>query len=307
MIPVSQIPQEARRQLLLTLWRRGVKPRDLGVSRDYYYKMRKGVKPIPDHIMERILEIATDDDLARVPLLARYVDYESIKRVDAERMIRIFLEWAKANPASAKAAWETIGAELERLGLTGKIVVVTREHIEEWKAYLEARVREGTLSLETARDRDRYLRLVLEALGWKLGPRLVRHYIRKIALESPDKAAHIVKALRLFVKHVLGDREIYDSIPSVKPRHAEPKGPSWEEICKVINAVDYPPAKAYLYVLSSTGLRPETVWNLEVGQVRLEERLVWGGTGAPRGTTLGSSPCGPPSTSGSTSSGDAST
>ncbi len=151
MIPVKEIPQEARRQLLLVQWQRGVKASDLSVSRDYY-KMRKGVKPVPDHIMERLLEIATDDDLAQVPFLARFVDYNGIRRADAERMVKMFLEWARANPASTKAAWKTIGVKLERLGITGKIIVVTGEHLEEWRACLEFRVREGSLHPETTRE-----------------------------------------------------------------------------------------------------------------------------------------------------------
>ena len=276
MPPPSEVPQEARRELLIVLLRSGrVKPRQLGVSRAYVYMMKRGERPVPDHILERLLELATDDDLAQVPFFTRYVDFSRVRGLDVDRIVRLFLEWARANPASAKLAYETIGLELERLGLTGRAVRVTEDHMEEWRLFLEARVREGRMSPRTARERDRYLRRALEEIGWVLGPQRVRQYLRREALESPDRAAHEAKALRLFVKHILGDREIYEAIPSIKPRHERPRAPSWDEICRVIEAVEWPPAKAYLYVLASTGMRPQTVQRLRVDQVRLEERLVW--------------------------------
>lgn len=272
----AEIPQEARRQLLGVLAeRRRVTPSALGVSRAYFYQMKKGLRPVPDHVLERLLEIATDNDLARVPFFAPYVDYRRVRGLDVDRIVRLFVEWAKANPASAKVALDTIQAEVERLGLTGRVIRVAGEHLEEWRLFLEARVREGRMSPETARERDRYLRRALEDLGYLLGPARVQQYLRREALESPDRAAHEAKALRLFTRYVLGDRELYNAIPSINPRHERPRASTWEEICRVIEATEWPPAKAYLYVLASTGMRPETVQALTVDQVRLGERLVW--------------------------------
>ena len=108
-----------------------VKPGTLGVSRSYLYKMRVGLKPIPDRILEKLLELADDDILARVPYFARYVDFSSIRAWEVDRIVRMFMEWARANPASAKTAYETIGLELERLGLSGRVVKITEDHLRE--------------------------------------------------------------------------------------------------------------------------------------------------------------------------------
>ena len=76
----ENIPQEARRQLLLVQGSK-VKPYYLEVSKSYLYKMRTGLKPIPDSILEMLAELASDDDLARVPFFAPYVDYRRIREL----------------------------------------------------------------------------------------------------------------------------------------------------------------------------------------------------------------------------------
>ncbi|GBF08287.1 hypothetical protein apy_00120 [Aeropyrum pernix] len=277
MLPEPQtIPQEARRQLLNLLAEKGrVKPRDLGVSRAYFYQMRHGLRPVPDQVLERLLEKATDDDLARIPYFAQYLDYTRIKRLDAERIVKVFLEWAKANPATAKAAYETIGVELERLGLTGRVVIVSEAHLAEWTAYLEARVSEGSLHRETAREYDRYLRRALEDLGYKLGPHLVRAHLRRVALEHPKVAHWESVALRLFIREVLQDRELYSSIPSIRPKSSKTRAPAWGEVCRVIEAVEHPASRAFLLLAASTGMRVEALRELKLDQLRLEERLIW--------------------------------
>ncbi len=125
----EDIPQGVRRQLLNTLSERGrIRPGDLGVSRAYFYQLQHGLRPIPEHILVKLLEAATDDDLAQVPYFAQYVSYERVKVLDVDRIVKLFLEWAKANPASAKIALDTIQAEAERLGLASRAVKVTEAH-----------------------------------------------------------------------------------------------------------------------------------------------------------------------------------
>ena len=50
-----------------------VKPLTLGVSRAYFYQMRMGLRTIPDHVLSRLLKIATDDDLGLVPFFSKYI------------------------------------------------------------------------------------------------------------------------------------------------------------------------------------------------------------------------------------------
>ncbi len=66
----KEVPQEARQRLLDVLAaKRRATPRLLGVSRGYFYHMRHGLKPVPDKILVKLLELASDDDLAQIPLL----------------------------------------------------------------------------------------------------------------------------------------------------------------------------------------------------------------------------------------------
>ncbi len=139
----SGVPQGERRRLLEVLASRGkVKPSTLGVSRAYFYQLRRGLRPIPDHILARLLELAGDDDLALVPYFAQYVDYSRVKAVDVDRMVRVIVEWAKANPASAGVLLGTLEVELERLGLTGGAVKVTEAH---WRSGWPTLTRGGGL------------------------------------------------------------------------------------------------------------------------------------------------------------------
>ena len=277
MLPdASRVPQEARRKLLLVLWERGVKPRDLGVSRDYMYKMRKGIKPVPDRVLERMLEIATDDDLARVEFFAPYVDLTRIRGLDVDRMVRVVVEWARANPASAKVFLDTVGRELERLGIAGKAIKVSEAHIAEFESYLEARIASHDLSPETARDYRAYLREALEELGWVITRHNVRSYVRRLQAESPGKANHVYKALKLFIKEVIQDRELLAAVPRPRVDWGTPEAPTWDEICRVIRALPPgSPPRAFLLILASTGLRVETVYSLPLESLRIEERTLW--------------------------------
>lgn len=272
---LEEVSQEDRRLLLkILLENKRISAGTLGVSRAYIYMMKTGKRPIPDTILLKLLEAATDDDLARVPSLARYVDYSKIKSWEVDRIVKMFVEWARANPASAKAAYETIGLELERLGLSGRVVKVTEHHLREWELFLEARVREGKIKQKTAKERRIYLERALEELGYVLGPSRVQSYLRRLVLESADIAAHTAKALKLFSKYVLRDRDLYEAIPSINPRRGKREAPSWEDICRLIGSLEWPPARAYMLILAATGVRSGYVRLLRLDQLDLDRRLI---------------------------------
>ncbi|WP_148678954.1 tyrosine-type recombinase/integrase [Aeropyrum pernix] len=273
----KDVPQEARRQLLNLLAERGkVKPSTLGVSRAYFYQMRRGLRPISDSILERLLELATDDDLAGIPFFAPYVDYQRVKGYDVDRLVRLVAEWARANPASAKVFLDSLSAELERLGLVGKAIKVSERHVREFEGYLEARVRSGDMDPGTAGDRLRYLRMALEELGYVLTKQALRGLIRRYQASQPGVADHIYKSLKLFVKEVVQDRELLEAIPYPRVRWGSPEAPQWSDICRVVEALPHAGApRALLLLLASTGLRVETAYSLPLDSLKLSERLVW--------------------------------
>jgi integrase len=273
----GDVPQEARRRLLEVLAeRRRVTPASLGVSRAYFYQLKRGLRPVPDWILEKLLETATDDDLARVPFFAPYVDYQRVRGYDIDRLVRLVVEWARAHPASAKVLLDSLSAELERLGLVGKAIKVSEQHVREFEDYLKARVRSGDLDPETAEDRLRYLKMALEELGYVLSKQGLRSLIRRYQASQPGVADHMYKSLKLFVREVIQDRELLQAIPYPRVRWPSPRAPSWEEICRVVEALPEKSApRVLMLLLASTGLRVEVVYNLSLSSLRLEERLVW--------------------------------
>ncbi len=272
--PIKDIPQTARRQLLLVLVERGkVRPSILGVSRSYLYMMKRGQRPIPDRIVEKLLEQATDDDLARVPFFAQYVEYSRIRSMDVDRMVRLIVEWAKANPASARVLLDALETEFERLGLAGRAVKVTEAHWEEWLSYLDSRREAGTLSYKQWQSHRIYLKRLLDATGWVIAPGLVRRAIPEEAARSPKAAQKMSESVRLFVREILQDQDLYARLPRFRARSRKTVAPSWPDICKVIEAAEWPPAKALLY-LALSGMRIETLYTITIDKVDIDRRIV---------------------------------
>ncbi|WP_156315840.1 hypothetical protein [Aeropyrum camini] len=222
----KDVPQEARRALLNLLAEKGrVKPRDLGVSRAYFYQMRRGLRPVPDQILEKLLEAASDDDLGQVGYFAQFVDYSRIRAYDVDRIVRLVLEWAKANPASAKVLLDTLESELERLGLAGRAVKVTEAHLEEWLAYLDSRREAGTLSYKQWQSHRIYLRRLLDSTGWVLSPGLVRRALLDEASRSPKAAQKMAESVRLFTREILQDHDLYQRLPRFRARSRRTEAP----------------------------------------------------------------------------------
>ncbi|BAN89927.1 hypothetical protein [Aeropyrum camini] len=270
----KDVPQEARRALLNLLAEKGrVKPRDLGVSRAYFYQMRRGLRPVPDQILEKLLEAASDDDLGQVGYFAQFVDYSRIRAYDVDRIVRLVLEWAKANPASAKVLLDTLESELERLGLAGRAVKVTEAHLEEWLAYLDSRREAGTLSYKQWQSHRIYLRRLLDSTGWVLSPGLVRRALLDEASRSPKAAQKMAESVRLFTREILQDHDLYQRLPRFRARSRRTEAPGWDVVCRVLEAAEWPPAKALLY-LTLSGLRIETLYTIPFDKVDLDRRVV---------------------------------
>ena len=70
--------------------------------------MKKGLRPVPDHVLERLLELATDDDLARVLYLAQYVDHSRIRSLDVDRIARLVVI-----PSGSQTRTETGGQAIK--------------------------------------------------------------------------------------------------------------------------------------------------------------------------------------------------
>jgi integrase len=88
-------------------------------------------------------------------------------------------------------------------------------------------------------------------------------------------AQHTAKALKLFIKHVLRDPNLYNAFKTPKVELslvAEPL--TLEEVRAVARAIEWPPAKAYFALLAETGLRPGEILNARIQDLDLNERML---------------------------------
>lgn len=80
---------------------------------------------------------------------------------------------------------------------------------------------------------------------------------------SPKASQKMSESVKLFVREILQDSNLYHRLPRFRARSRETSAPGWEEICKLLGTVEWPPAKALLY-LALSGLRIETLYT-EIG------------------------------------------
>ena len=53
---IDELSQEERRELLLRAVNLGLKPSNIGIDRTYLYKLKKGIKPVSDKVLRKIIE-----------------------------------------------------------------------------------------------------------------------------------------------------------------------------------------------------------------------------------------------------------
>jgi integrase len=171
-------------------------------------------------------------------------------------------------PQLSNIAYQRL-VELLKSRVRGYSVTVTREHLETFEKLLKSK------APKTREERLRYLRRALEDLGWELSAERLQEYIAELSEESPNVAQHTAKALKLFIKHVLRDPNLYSAFKTPKVELslvAEPL--TLGEVRAVARAIEWPPAKAYFALLAETGLRPGEILNVRVQDLDLNERML---------------------------------
>jgi hypothetical protein len=273
----EDIPLDVRRRLLWEARNRGVKPSRLGVSRSFYYQMLNNKRPVPAWVAGRLLEVLPDDAVLNADpvFFSNYIRYTRLD-IPVDKLVQLLVDYIRKHPASAKLLISTLEKEAEKMGLTGRVYRVTRIQIREFEDYLKARVVANDLTRDTAKDYMRYLRRSMEALNWTLNPHSLRRYIRSLQASHPGVANHTYKALRLFIKEVIGDKDLLSAVPRPRVKWPEPEAPSWSDICRVADSLPYAsPPRVFLLFLGATGLRVETAYNLRLDALKLGERRVW--------------------------------
>jgi len=146
---------------------------------------------------------------------------------------------------------------------------VTNEHTEKFKKILRDK------APKTASDRMRYLLRALRDLNYELSTDKLQEYIIDLKEQSIYVAEHTAKALKLFIKHVIKDRNLYESFKTPRATEEVDKEiPSPAEVRAVAKAINWPPAKAYYCLLAESGLRPGELFKLKINEIDIEERTI---------------------------------
>ena len=145
--------------------------------------------------------------------------------------------------------------ELIKSRIKSYSIAISREHIEKFKKLL------STKAKKTKADRLRYLERALRDLNYELSPDRLQEYIAELHEISPNVAQHVAKALKLFIKHVIKDPNLYSAFKTPRTEVVPREIPTIDDIRKVARAIEWPPAKAYFALLAETGLRPQRKLN----------------------------------------------
>ncbi len=279
LVDLKSLGDEVRFRIFDYLWGKGVRSSELGIDPTYANKIKNRKARVSDALLERMLRMLSIDEFAvlvgsstaqqmmQQPTIRepRSLGEAAIALDQYVRGLELVLE---RYPQLSNIAYQKL-MELLKSRVRGYSVTVTREHLEVFEKLLKSK------APKTREERLRYLRRALEDLGWELSAERLQEYIAELSEESPNVAQHTAKALKLFIRHVLRDPNLYNAFKTPRVEYglaAEPL--TLEEVRAVARAIEWPPAKAYYALLAETGLRPGEVLNARIQDLDLNERML---------------------------------
>jgi integrase len=279
LVDFRSLSDEVRFRIFDYLWGKGVRSSELGIDPTYANKVKNRKARVSDALLERMLRMLSVDEFAM--LVGSTTSQQTLQQLTVRepqslgeaaialdqhvRGLELVLE---RYPQLSNVAYQKL-VELLKSRVRGYSVAVTREHVEAFERLLKSK------APKTRVERLRYLGRTLEDLGWELSAERLQEYIAELSEESPNVAQHTAKALKLFIKHVLRDPNLYNAFKTPRVEYgltAEPL--TLEEVRAVARAIDWPPAKAYFALLAETGLRPGEILNARVQDLDLNERML---------------------------------
>jgi integrase len=278
LVDLRSLSDEVRFRIFDYLWGRGVRSSELGIDPTYANKIKNRRARVSDALLERMLRMLSVDEFAVLvgsssaqqmlqQLTVREPQNLGEAALALDQYVRGLELVLERYPQLSNIAYQKL-VELLKSRVRGYSVTVTREHVEAFERLLKSK------APKTRVERLRYLRRALEDLGWELSAERLQEYIAELSEESPNVAQHTAKALKLFIKHVLRDPNLYNAFKTPRVEYglaAEPL--TLEEVRAVARAIEWPPAKAYFALLAETGLRPGQVLNAKLQNIDLNERM----------------------------------
>jgi integrase len=279
LVDLKSLGDEVRFRIFDYLWSKGVRGSELGIDPTYANKIKNRKARVSDALLEKMLRMLSVDEFAVLvgstasqqmlqQLTVREPQSLGEAAIALDQYVRVLELVLEKYPQLSNIAYQKL-VELLKSRVRGYSVAVTREHVEAFEKLLKSK------APKTREERLRYLRRALEDLGWELSAERLQEYIAELQEESPNVAQHTAKALKLFIKHVLRDPNLYSAFKTPRVEYgltAEPL--TLEEVRAVARAIDWPPAKAYFALLAETGLRPSEVLNVRLQDIDLSERML---------------------------------
>jgi integrase len=274
-VNVRDIPDDVRYRIFEYLWGRGVRSSDLGVDPTYVNKIRNRKVRISDKLLEKLIKMLTIDEFAMLvtskqpqQLVVREPQSLSEAVLVVDQHVKGLELVLDKYPQLSNVVYQRL-VELLKNKIKGYAVIVTKEHIEAFEKLLRSK------APKTRSERLRYLRRALDDLGWELSTERLQEYIAELSEESPHVAHHTAKALKLFIKHVIKDPNLYQAFKTPRVEYGLTAEPLTLDVVKAVaRAIEWPPAKAYFTLLAETGLRPGEVLNAKVQDLDLSERML---------------------------------
>jgi len=275
LVSVEEVPDDVRFRIFDYLWGKGVRSSDLGIDPTYANKIRNRKARVSDNLLEKLVKMLTVDEFASLvgsaqpqQLVVREPQNLGEAALAIDQHIRGLEVALDKYPQLSNVVYQRV-LNLLRTKVKDYSVAVTREHLESFEKLLK------TKAPKTRVERLRYLRKALDDLGWELSANRLQEYVAELSEGSLNVAQHIAKSLKLFIKHVLKDPNLYQAFKTPRIDYglvAEPL--TLEVVRSVARAIDWPPAKAYYALLAETGLRPGEVLNAKIQDLDLSERLL---------------------------------
>jgi len=274
LLDLGQIGEEQRRSIIeYVRERKGVKPKDLGVTDAYLRMVRSGKARAGDGLLCQALKYVTEDELKL--LLKGIVPETRASLNDAVKVIataRVDPEFREFLLGLIK---EYLGDYITTLQQTWH---VTEKDIEE---FIKAKRLKG-LSDKTIRDEVHYIREALAELNWVLTPDGVREYLAELAEDGEHYVLkHTTYSLKSFLKTVLKPRDpalfraLYDVFTVYRPKsNNKARLPTIEQLRQVWQQLPTIEGKFYFALLAETGLRPGEPFLLTIDDLDLEHGIL---------------------------------
>jgi len=274
LLDLAQINEEQRRSIIeFVRERKGIKPKDLGVTDAYLRMVRGGKVRAGDGLLCEALKYITEDELK---LLLKGIVPEA--RASFGDVVRV-VATARVDPQVREFLLGLIKEYLgDYIGSLQQTWHVTEKDIEE---FIRAKRLKG-LSEKTIKDEVRYVREALAELDWNLSPDNIREYLAELAEEGERHVLkHVTYSLKSFLKAILKPRDpylfalLYNSFTVVKPRsNNKVKLPTIDQLRRIWEELPTIESKFYFALLAETGLRPGEPILLTIDDLDLEHGMI---------------------------------